>query len=143
MADYNIYIHSMDGEGGGASQNGTPTFNPTAPWGSQESESSTVSKANFKNKSPMEIAETARSISKSGGAMSVIAVAYAATKAAYQVIKTYDSFISIETGDYRNSIAISNYEATKHAIFHPINAVTNRLRSSQQNRLENQRTALS
>ena len=144
MADYNIYIHSMDGEAGGSS-NGTPTFNPTTPWTSEEGGSGggeTLANPNFE--SPTKIAQESYSMFKGGGkVMAIIGIAYAVNKISFQAVKLTDSFLSKETGDYRTSIAISNYEAAKHAIFHPASAIINRARTLQQSRLQSERAALS
>ena len=135
MADYNIYIHSMDGEGGGASQNGTPTFNPTAPWGSQggENESEQLSK-----QTPNFMADAKKTM-KVAMKNPWIAVAYAVVKSAYEIQKTAAEFSVIETGDFGLVNTIANYEAKKNLIFHPVSHAIQTLKTIKMNQVENRR----
>lgn len=138
MADYNIYIHSMDGEGGGASQNGTPTFNPTAPWGSQESSGGGSDSQQLSRQTPNFIADTkkAGSFAKVAPAL---AAAYGAVKTIYSVTKTTAEFSAIETGDFRLVIAFQNYESLKNAVFHPVSTTIQTFKTIKLNQIENQR----
>ena len=138
MADYNIYIHSMDGEGGGASQNGTPTFNPTAPWGSQESGGGGSDSQQLSKESPNFIAD-AKKTAKVAMKNPWIAVAYAIIKTAYTITKTVSEFDSIQTGNFRMTNNFHNYEAAKSAVFHPISTTIQTLKTMQLNKIEDQR----
>ena len=138
MADYNIYIHSMDGEGGGASQNGTPTFNPTAPWGSQESGGGSSDSRQLSKQTPNFMADTKKAGSLSKAAP-WLATAIAVVKTAYSISKTVVEFTSIQTGDFRMANNFHNYESTKHAIFHPVSTTIQTLKSMKLNQIENQR----
>lgn len=138
MADYNIYIHSMDGEGGGASQNGTPTFNPTAPWGSQESSSGGSDSQQLSKESPNFIAD-AKKAGRFAKAAPALAAAYGVVKTVYSISKTVAEFISIETGDFRTTTAFQNYESIKSAVFHPISTTIQITKSVKLNDIENQR----
>ena len=125
----------MDGEGGGSS-NGTPTFNPTTPWGN-ESEQNEVSRMSFKE-TPNLMAD----IKGTGSfikSIPAVAVAYAVIKTAYTITKTAAEFNAIETGDFSATNAFNNYESVKNAIFHPISTTIQTVRQRRMDRVENQR----
>lgn len=138
MADYNIYIHSMDGEGGGASQNGTPTFNPTAPWGSQESGGAGSDTQQISKQTPNFMAD-AKKTSTVAKAAPWLAAAIAVVKTAYSITKTIENFRVIESGDFRSTNAFENYESVKNAVFHPVSTTLQIYKVTKLNQIENQR----
>ena len=141
MADYNIYIHNL---GGGNNQ-----VNPTKPWKSTDvsptqswSEKDT-SLVESEQTPPFIANEAIGTLSKYKGKVGVaVAAATAVVETSYQILKQITPFIAAETGDFRMSTAISNYESLKNSIFNPVSTVIQLARQSQQFRLEDQRKTM-
>ena len=137
MADYNIYIHSLE-EGGTSSQGNTGAgFNPTKPWelqtGTGESDAEKLSK---ETPNMMASAQETATIAK---ASPWLAVAYAVIKIAYSTTKTVSEYTAIRTGDFRVVRQFQNYESLKNAVFHPISTSIQTLKSMALAENENQR----
>lgn len=148
MADYNIYIHSVDG-GGFTNPTSPSSFNGnsfTMPWTNDSDSGSDsgggVNPVAFMKKArqaPKKVIDMFKSMGKGGKLGAVLGAAYLVLKGCYEAEKIADSFVSVETGDFRHSKLLENYEASKHAVFHPISTTIEYNRTQQRIRLENQR----
>lgn len=133
MADYNIYIHNLDGGNGGGSGKTTPWSdgegNETTPWRPQ----------------PMEVINTAQNpdslISKGvsfvAKAIPAVAIAMAVVKLCTQVTDTVTSFVTTESGDYRWQTNYENFKNVVRRVFTPFSSTISDLQNQQRIRIEN------
>lgn len=137
MADYNIYIHSVEG-GGDGSQPGESGFSFTKPWGSDNEQGDKEEAAQLAKSTPNFIADAKKTMT-AAKASPIVAVAFAAVKLTYSISKIITEFNAIKTGDFRTSNMFHDYEAAKNAIFHPISTTLQMQKTILLNRIENQR----
>lgn len=143
MADYNIYIHSMSE--GGTVGNGSPTFNPTAPWGSQEAGASSGGGEQEETKeTPSFLAsgKVMKKIGKTGKFGPAVVIAAAVVKISYSVAKMQVEHQAIENGDFRISNAFANFEAGKNALFHPVSTTIQSWKQQQTDVIQSERLSL-
>lgn len=139
MADYNIYIHSSGGN--------NVTENPTKAWIDKAQQSftkawqtdTTPGEIDPMYKTPTFLANEAMDVLESGMMGVMVGVASVVVKGSYQAIKTAASYISAETGDFRVSVQMSNFDAQVKAVFHPVSTTLTALRRDLEIRRENQR----
>lgn len=138
MADYNIYIHSLGGEGNKSQTSAWKKENNAQmiPWRQMEEGDIQGSVALVDN-------ETISTLGRySGKVVGIFAAALAANLAAYKIFKTGVDLYTITNGDFRMSTSIGNYEATKNAIFNPIGRTLSYFSQVLRERNETQRRTM-
>ena len=150
MADYNIYIHSVD------QSNGNGSF--TTPWTEEQKESSPTNAwktfTESASKVKKNVLDNPASLLNKGmnvlaKAVPEIAIAFAIIKGTEMAVKLADTTISTvlpfyeaETGDYMYGMNYHNIKNGVSMIAHPFSSGINVLRTFQEQRLENQRRAM-
>ena len=131
--DYNIYIRSLDGGG---------SANPTTPWKMGQETQTTSWQAPDAREVISTIANPDTLVAKGVGAVMKavpwVALAFAVVKGAQSV---YSDIIlpheTMLTGDYRQSVAYSNFQNTMHQIFAPISHAVNYQKAKLEMKIEN------
>lgn len=132
--DYNIYIRSAIGD----------QSNPLIPWkpnsGKTSAWESAVTESADALANPDAIVHSATQAGSAiVKAIPYVAAAYAVIKLSSKAFETAHTFVQTETGDYRLSVAISNFRQTINNIFNPFATAINYAKAQQAYRLENKR----
>ena len=137
MADYNIYIHSVGGQNTG---NGGANF--TMPWRTTndgDSDSGISQNEDYRELTPEFIAqETGQGAMKGGMVGAIIAAGVAVVKISIKIGRTINEFRTMQTGDFRSTIAYQNLDATINAIKNPIPTMINYLKDTTRIEIQNQ-----
>ena len=132
MADYNIYIHNVNGF--------NAPVNPVKAWQSEEnggsqtkawvtSGSSESGDGNKNNPPQFNVANAISSVAKSHP---VLAAALAVVVITDKIITTVEPFVSRDTGDYRFGVWYSNAKNAVVSVLKPISSTVQQLRMQQE-----------
>ena len=145
MPDYNIYIHSA------ITSNATSPTKPwvsqtgeNAPWGSSDSLTSQITKSVSKTAGVLMNPDSIISTGTSAliKAIPWIAIAIIVAKAVDKLVSTSINYNSLESGDYRDSIAWANFKSNFSWIFKPFSTGWNEMQTQNKYRIENYRQTM-
>lgn len=141
MPDYNIYIHSdLSSSGSSPTKPWSKSkSSSTNPWDSDDNYSSNilkeVSKANGVIMNPDSLISTG--IGALTKAVPWVALALVLVKSVDNVASFCINYNTLETGDYRDSIAFSNFKANMGWILKPFSTSWNELQAQNKYRVDN------
>lgn len=144
MADYNIYIHSINDDDNGRNAS------PTTAWSSENKGSSKSTETSaWVNKTNKVISATqnpdslvSQGLGEVAKAVPWVAVAYAVSKLATSTVDNYWSFTSTATGSYVGTMEWDNFKKGIGMILQPYSTALQWGRYTQQERINNQRRQL-
>lgn len=147
MADYNIYIHNVNGESATDSPvkawSGGNTASQTKAWQPSSQSSSQDGGDGFSFSKLFKTAELAfkgsNFLSKSVPIVAAAIAAYQAAQKVTSIANTLAPFVSRETGDYDWQFAAQNVKSCLNAVGNPVGTIMANLQARQEAMLFNKR----